>query len=144
MSSLVPGPWTIAMLAIQLSGLLSCEQAEQILTMKNDNRLCHGVGSYCSTRVPLLGTCLETTQTYCCFNSRLSRILNEQGRSQLGRGWGSARNPDCAGFSLAQLQALDFSRMDLGEFYAEIAPTLPDVGALGDKARSSVQGYFGR
>ena len=25
--ALVPGPWTIAMLAIQLSGLLSCERA---------------------------------------------------------------------------------------------------------------------
>jgi DNA-binding transcriptional LysR family regulator len=32
-TSLVPGPWTIAMLAIQLSGLLSCEQAEQILAL---------------------------------------------------------------------------------------------------------------
>jgi hypothetical protein len=39
MTSLVPGPWTIAMLAIQLSGLMSCEQAEQVLAMKNDNRL---------------------------------------------------------------------------------------------------------
>ena len=143
MSSLVPGPWTIAMLAIQLSGLLSCDQAEQILAMKKDSRLCRSVGSYCSAKVPLLGTCLETTQRFCCFNSRLARVLNEQGRAQLGRGWGSARSPDCAGFSLAQLQSLDFSRMDLTEFYAEIAPTLPDAGAMTDKARSRVQGYFG-
>ena len=143
MTSLVPGPWTIAMLAIQLSGLLSCEQAEQVLAMKNDNRLCHSVGSYCSRKVPILGTCLETTQSYCCFNSRLARVLNEQGRAQLGRGWGGARNPDCAGFSLAQLQTLDFSRMDLTEFYAEIAPTLPDVGALANKARSRVNGAVG-
>jgi conjugal transfer mating pair stabilization protein TraN len=78
-TSLVPGPWTIAMLAIQLSGLLSCEQAEQILAMKNDNRLCHSVGSYCSIKIPIIGTCVETTQTYCCFNSKLARILNEQG-----------------------------------------------------------------
>ena len=84
MTSLVPGPWTIAMLAIQLSGLLSCEQAEQVLAMKNDNRLCHSVGSYCSRKVPILGTCLETTQSFCCFNSRLARVLNEQGRAQLG------------------------------------------------------------
>ena len=143
MSSLVPGPWTIAMLAIQLSGLLSCDQAEQILAMKKDSRLCRSVGSYCSAKVPLLGTCLETTQRFCCFNSRLARVLNEQGRAQLGRGWGSARSPDCAGFSLSQLQSLDFSRMDLTEFYAEIAPTLPDAGAMTDKARSRVQSYFG-
>lgn len=139
-TSLAPSPWTSAMLGIQLSGLLSCDQAEQVLAMKNDNRLCHSVGSYCSNKLPVLSTCLETTQSYCCFNSRLARILNQQGRAQLGRGWGDARHPDCAGFSLAQLQTLDFSRMDLSEFYAEIAPTLPDVGTLTDRARSRVQG----
>ena len=42
--------------------------------MKNDNRLCHSVGSYCSRKVPILGTCLETTQSYCCFNSRLAGV----------------------------------------------------------------------
>jgi len=142
-TSLVPGPWTIAILAIQLSGLLSCEQAEQILAMKRDNRLCHGIGSYCSARVPIIRTCIETTETYCCFNSRLSRIINEQGRAQLGRSWGGAQSPDCSGFALTQLQSLDFSRMDLTEFYAEIAPTLPDVGAMQQRAQQKVNSYFG-
>lgn len=142
--TLVPGPWTIAILAIQLSGILSCEQAEQILAMKRDNRLCHGVGSYCSSRVPIIRLCIETTESYCCFNSRLARIVNEQGRAQLGRGWGGAESPDCGGFSVAQLQALDFSRMDLTEFYAEIAPTLPDVGTLRSRAQQNINGYFGR
>ena len=140
--TLIPGPWSIAMLAIQLSGLLSCEQAEQILAMKKDNRLCHSVGSYCSTKIPILGICIQTTQTYCCFNSRLARILNEQGRAQLERSWGAPKSPDCGGFTLTQLQSLDFSRMDLTEFYAEIAPTMPDVGALRDKARQRVDSYF--
>ena len=141
--SLVPGPWSIAMLAIELSGILSCEQAEQVLAMKRDNRLCHGTGSYCSQKLPILGTCIETTQSYCCFNSRLARILNEQGRAQLGRGWGSAKSPDCSGFTLAQLQSLDFSRMDLSEFYAEIAPTLPDVSAISARAQQKIQGSVG-
>ena len=142
-TSLVPGPWTLAMLAIQLSGLLSCEDAEQVLAMKRDNRLCHGVGSYCSARLPIIRTCIETTETYCCFNSRLSRIINEQGRAQLGRGWGGAQGPDCSGFALTQLQALDFSRMDLSEFYAEIAPTLPNLGDLQQRAQQKVNSYFG-
>ena len=140
--SLVPGPWTIAMLAIQLSGLLSCEEAEQVLAMKRGNRLCHGVGSYCSARIPIIGVCIETTETYCCFNSRLSRILNEQGRGQLGRGWGSPQGPDCSGFTIAQLQALDFSRMNLTEFYAEIAPKLPDVGTMRARAQQRIDSYF--
>ena len=141
--SLVPGPWTIAILAIQLSGILDCEQAEQILAMKRDNRLCHGVGSYCSSRLPIIRLCVETTESYCCFNSRLARILNEQGRGQLGRGWGGPQNPDCSGFTVAQLQGLDFSRMNLAEFYAEIAPTLPDVGAMRSRAQQKINSYYG-
>ena len=141
--TLVPGPWTIAMLAIQLSGLLSCDQAEQILAMKRDNNLCHSVGSYCSRKIPIIGACIQTTQTYCCFNSRLSRIINEQGRAQLARGWGGAKSPDCSGFTVAQLQSLDFSRMDLTEFYAEIAPKMPDVGAMRQQAQQRVNSYFG-
>ena len=111
--------------------------------MKRDNRLCHGVGSYCSSRVPIIRVCIETTQSYCCFNSRLSRIMNEQGRAQLGKGWGGAESPDCSGFTIPQLQALDFSRMNLAEFYAEIAPTLPDVGAMRSRAQQKVNSYYG-
>jgi conjugal transfer mating pair stabilization protein TraN len=140
--SLAPGPWTIAMLAIQLSGILNCEQAEQVLAMKRDSRLCHGVGSYCSSRTPIVKVCVEKTESYCCFNSRLARILNEQGRAQIGKSWGSAQSPDCSGFSVAQLQSLDFSRMDLSEFYAEIAPKLPDAGAMRARAQQKVDSYY--
>ena len=132
------------MLAIQLSGILDCEQAEQILAMKKDTRLCHGVGSYCSSKIPIIGVCIEKTESYCCFNSRLARIINEQGRSQIGRGWGGAETPECSGFSIAQLQSLDFARMDLSEFYAEIAPTLPDNAALRAKVQQKVDSYYGR
>lgn len=140
--SLAPGPWTIAMLAIQLSGILECEQAEQVLAMKRDARLCRSVGSYCSRRTPIVKVCVEKTESYCCFNSRLARILNEQGRAQIGKGWGSAESPDCGGFSLTQLQGLDFSRMDLAEFYAEIAPTLPDTGAMRARVQQKVESYY--
>jgi conjugal transfer mating pair stabilization protein TraN len=142
LQSLAPGPWTIAILAIQLSGILSCEQAEQVLAMKRDTRLCHSVGSYCSRRIPIIKLCIEKTETYCCFNSRLARIINEQGRAQIGRGWGSPEGPDCGGFSVTQLQALDFSRMNLAEFYAEIAPTLPDAGAMRARVQQKVESYY--
>lgn len=140
--ALVPGPWTIAMLAIQLSGILSCEQAEQILAMKRDTRLCRAVGSYCSSRIPIIRVCTEKTESYCCFNSRLARLINEQGRSQIGRNWGMPESPDCSGFSMAQLQSLDFSRMDLSEFYAEIAPALPAAAAIRDRARQTIDSYY--
>jgi conjugal transfer mating pair stabilization protein TraN len=68
--------------------------------------------------------------------------LNEQGRAQLKRTWGKAKDPDCAGFTMAELQGLDFARIDLSEFYAEIAPTLPNSEALGQQARQRVNAYF--
>jgi len=142
--TLVPGPWSLAIFAIEFSGILSCDQAEQILAMKNDTRLCHQVGSYCSSRIPIIGVCIETTQSYCCFNSRLARIINEQGRVQIGRGWGAAQSPDCSGFTIAQLQSLDFAQMNLSEFYAEIAPTLPNNPALQNAAEQKINSYYGR
>ena len=60
----------------------------------------------------------------------------------ISRSWGGAKSPDCSGFSINQLQSLDFSRMDLTEFYAEIAPKLPDVGALRQQAQQRVNSYF--
>ena len=143
--SLAPGPWTLAMLAIQYSGLLSCPQPQQVTAMKRDTRLCKDLGEYCSQRLPIIRTCLTQTHTFCCFNSRLARLINEQGRTQLGRGWGTAQQPDCSGFSVAELQALDFARMDLSEFYAEIAPTLPNAQDAVNRVSNRVpQCYFGQ
>ena len=136
--SLVPGPWSLAIMAIELSGLFDCPQSAQTLVMKRDNRLCESLGSYCSSRIPLINVCIETTQSYCCFKSRLARLINEQGRAQLQKSWGSAKSPDCSGFSLNQLQALNFATMDLSEFYAEIAPTLPSLSTLQNTASQKI------
>jgi conjugal transfer mating pair stabilization protein TraN len=43
---------------------------------------------------------------------------------------------------MTQLQALDFSRMDLSEFYAEIAPTLPDVSNIRSRAQQKINSYY--
>jgi conjugal transfer mating pair stabilization protein TraN len=117
--SMAPGPWTMAMLAVQLSGLLNCSEDSQVTAMKRDAKLCHDVGDYCSGR-DLLGGCIKRTRTFCCFPSKLGRIINEQGRPQLSGGWGTAQAPACGGFSTEELAQLDFSKMDLSEFYAEI------------------------
>jgi conjugal transfer mating pair stabilization protein TraN len=147
--ALVPSYWTIAMLAIQYSGILSCSDEEKVMAMKRDARLCVEFGDYCSSCITVFGkcvACLERTKSYCCFNSHLARIINEQGRAQVGKTWGSdtARNPDCSGFSVAQLSSLDFSRMDLSEFYAEITPTILNAGTAAGNAAGRVPAcYFG-
>ena len=137
LSTLVPGPWTIALLAIQYSGILSCPEKEKVVAMKRDANLCANVGSFCSTRLPIIRTCMEQTTTFCCFNSKLARILNVAGKSQFGRGLGSAERPDCEGFTVGEFQSLDFSRIDLTEFYADIAPKNIDANSVAGRAQAA-------
>jgi conjugal transfer mating pair stabilization protein TraN len=128
LESLLPGPWQAAMLGVNLAQMTSCEKDEKQLAMKRDAELCADIGSYCSRR--FLG-CMERTQTYCCFNSRLAKAINVQGKQQLGTGMGDARNPNCRGFTPAELQRLDLSTMNFTEFFDEVklATEKPDVNA---------------
>lgn len=140
--------WSIGLMVLQ--EILSCDQDEQVLAMKRGSNLCHQVGSYCSSK--FFGVCLETKESYCCYNSRLARIINEQGRVQLNRGWGDPKGPDCSGLTTDELNRLDFSTMDLSEFYAEIAPNSPDAEGVKSRAggldlsplRDRVPDYFSR
>lgn len=97
----------------------ACTAEDQEVAMARGERLCRYVGSTCGKSAGGLG-CLESVQHYVCFNSRLARIINEEGRSQLGRGWGSPDAPDARGFTAEELEALDFTKMDLSEFAADV------------------------
>jgi conjugal transfer mating pair stabilization protein TraN len=124
-----------------LQDILSCDQSEQILALRRGQNLCVEIGDYCSKRLPIVKTCIEKTKSYCCYNSRLARIINVQGRAQIGKSWGNPRNPDCSGFTPAEFERLDFSQMDLSEFMAEVMANvkMPDVGAMGQGVQSEVQ-----
>lgn len=102
------------------------------LGLKRGQNLCVQVDSYCSTK--LLGICIERKEDYCCFNSKLAKIINRQGRAQLG-----LPSKQCGGFSQSQISQLDFSRMDLSEFIADITPKNVNTGAMSNKVNQSVQ-----
>jgi conjugal transfer mating pair stabilization protein TraN len=70
----------------------------------------------------MLGSCTQSERVFCCFNSKLARIIQEQGRAQIPgmNAWGDAENPNCRGFTPAEFQALDFSKIDLTEYYIEL------------------------
>lgn len=116
-----------------LEDLMSCDQSDILTGMRKGNNLCHYIGDYCSSR--FLGKCIERKETYCCYNSRLAKIINVEGRKQIAKGWGTASSPDCTGFTPAELQSIDFSRMDLSQFAAEIVPKDIDI----EKVRASIQ-----
>jgi conjugal transfer mating pair stabilization protein TraN len=124
-----------------ITDLMSCDQQEKITAMKRGQNLCYEVGTYCSSEIPIVHICIEHTKSYCCYNSRLARIINEQGRAQIGKAWGSPESPNCSGFSQAEFAAIDFSRMDLSEFTAEImaSVSVPSVSGISQNAQGVVQ-----
>jgi len=66
--------YTVAVILIQL--IWTCEQDEFELGAQRELKSCHYVGSYCKSKV--LTACIERRKAYCCFNTPLARILNEQ------------------------------------------------------------------
>ena len=94
--------------------LLSCPEDDLKATTRAVSRSCHYLGSWCSRKV--LGVCLKRRRSWCCFSSPLARIVQEQGRAQLGRSFGSARHPECRGFTMEELGMLDWDSMDLSEW----------------------------
>lgn len=128
MQMLMPSPWTIAIMAYQW--LMSCDQDATMTAMKKDTGLCVDLGEYCSRKLPIFNVCIQRKKTYCCFNSKLAKIINQEGKRQLGRGNGSAQNPDCSGLTADDFNLIDFSRAPPGtwdEFIEQIKPTMPDA-----------------
>lgn len=46
--------------------------------------------------------------------------MQEQGRAQLGIGWGGASSPDCRPLTLDEFKRIDFSKIDLEELFADM------------------------
>lgn len=124
-------------------GLAQCSADEKELGIGREDQRTHFVGSY--TRGSLFNK--TKYQSYCLFSSKLSRILVEQGRQQLGMGWGSARSPDCRGFTMDELGKLDFGKMDLSEYFADVVQkaqngTTPNESEASEKIKQSLQDRF--
>lgn len=118
--------------------LASCNEDEQKLQLQRKLNKCHLIGTYCADRV--LGVCTRKKTTYCCYNSKLSKLVNVQGKQQLGLSFGSAEHPDCEGLTLDQLTKIDFSKLDLSELFTEIFATLktPNITAINKDIQKSL------
>jgi len=118
-------------------GLIECKEEEKILAQMNRSERCTYIGEYCAHKIKILGKtigCSQYKKTWCCFNSKLARIINEQGREQLkGFTWGSSKNPQCKGFTPLQFEKLDFSRIDLSEVAGDLETSLYDSERLEEK-----------
>ncbi|RSV34671.1 conjugal transfer protein TraN [Sphingomonas sp. ABOLE] len=119
-----------------------CSSAEKELDKKDDKGLCYKVGSYCASKI--LGVCITSRDAYCCFGSKLSRILQVQGRPQINKPWGSPKDEQCKGFTIEEFQRLDLSKMDFSEVYAEFteAVKLPDEVQTMTDIQKKIQDYY--
>lgn len=134
-----PTSLAISVAIMVVMDMLSCEQDEQFLAMKKGQNLCHFVGDYCAE--DFLGVCLSRKQTYCCYNSKLAKIINEQGKTQLGKTWGTAESPQCGGFNKTEFAQLDFSKIDMSEFINDIMANvkMPDANGISSAMQGTVQ-----
>ena len=126
--------YVVANLIIQI--VYACETEEYEMISQKQLGNCHKVGSYCKSKV--LGMCVEKREVYCCFQSPLSRIMNEQIRLQgdvLGEkfdGWGTPKDPKCEGIPLDKVGEVDWDRVDLSEWIALLESTgnMPDADSI--------------
>jgi len=121
----------------------NCKESEIQLMKQQEKKLCHFIGSYCSKKVPLTNSCQTTSKSYCCFASKIARVINEQGRAQLNLSWGSPESPNCDGLSPTQLQSLQFNKMDLSEISNDIAnnAVIPNTTNLQNQVKEKVKSY---
>ncbi len=125
-------------------GLISCSAEEKLLSQKKRAGTCHYIGEFCSRKIRLgfARICIQKKKSSCCFNSKLARIINEQGRPQLNKGWGSASNPECKGFTPEEFQKLDFSRIDMSEFVEDIRVQSTNFDNMDGFIRSKLEGFY--
>ena len=119
--------------------LAMCTGEEKELAKLREQNLCHRIGTYCYKKI--LGICVTKKTSFCCFGTKFSRLLQEQGRSQLGLDWGTAECPNCRGLTVEELSRVDFSKLDMREVFDEMMRKYkqPDYQMLQQKTTDKVQ-----
>ncbi len=112
-------------------GLDHCSSAAKELHRARDNSAAIKVGRYCSGSQPF--PCLEHSQVYCVFSSKLAKIIQEQGRGkQLRLGFGKAKHPNCSGITAQQLQKINLSEINFDDFINDVSNNYksPDLNVI--------------
>lgn len=96
-----------------------CKAKEKLLQKKREKSMfVHYVGTYCAKKV--LGQCIKKNPSFCCFGSEALKAFQEQGRKQINLGWGKLKKPLCRGFTIEEIQRIDFSKLDLREAFEDL------------------------
>lgn len=120
----------------------SCNEQEQELAARREENLCVDVGWYCA-KDGWFG-CRTRKRTSCCFGSALARIVNEEGREQLGLGWGTPEEPACEGLTPEQFSQVDLSDVDFSEVLGDMTDAFnPEgEGSIADRVQQRVSDFY--
>jgi len=116
----------------------SCSDKAQSLAKRRKDKKCVKVGMYCSSELPILGCIIERT-VFCCYDSVIGKILNQEAKKQLGKSNGTVENPQCGGLSLEEIERVDFSKADFKEFYDEVVVPNINIPDIAFDAKSNVK-----
>ena len=122
-------------------GLNQCNADEHELGFAREAKRTHYIGSYC-THSNLFG-CYAHAYVYCVFTSKIGRIIQEQGRIQLGIGWGSPENPNCRGLSVNEIASIDFDLIDFSEYFGDVFAEMGATPSTADM-QNIVDSYVNR
>lgn len=114
-----------------------CTKDEIDLVDKRQKNLCVYVGKQ---NKQTMGITTVVKHHYCCFGSLLNKVIQVEGRKQLGINFGSGGRTDCRGLTLAEIMQLDFDKMDFSEFFQDILKRMkiPKVGDISSRVNSSL------
>ena len=126
-------------------GMSDCSVSEKDLILLERQGQCSYIGKYCAKKEKLTGICFKNRHTSCCFKSKIARIIHQQGRAQLGIGFGSPQSPNCSGLTAEQISKIDFEKIDFSEVIQDAMSEVkdsPNQEELGALLKNKVNDFF--
>lgn len=118
-----------------------CNNDDKTLAKMRGKNLCVYAGKDVKKKA---GVVVVIKHRYCCFGNMLDKVIQVEGRKQLGRSFGSGKNPDCSGLSLEEIQRINWEKVDFSEFINDLkvkfagSLNVPAAGDLASTVKSSM------
>jgi hypothetical protein len=100
---------------IEKIGLSSCKSGEREIAELRAGGKCHYVGMWKEKLLDVVGG-WKKHYSYCCYGSRIAKEINAQVRKDFS----DPKNPNCSGFTVEELQSVDFEKLDFSFLSEEI------------------------
>jgi hypothetical protein len=127
------------------NGKGSKEPGDLVLEQKYNEGKCIRIGTY-TPPTRNFGTMIgqkRTTTTFCCYESILSYVLHKGVIDQGIKSLGSPQSPDCGALTLAQLQRLQWDRVDFTPFVREVTSKVSlNAAEVGGRSATTVRSYL--